>query len=140
MLTLYLINILNFNGSNSTALFHAFTVVAYSSPLLGTYGLPRLSLGSRRILLSLKCRLPFELSALVGPMQSTNPNSINYTYEFCMENVLCPGRVKAMLQDFGQLNIEIFNDGKSHFSATKFENSIPPGEYYYYHQILRECP
>uniref|UniRef100_A0A8R1HSH2 Oligopeptide transporter 1 n=1 Tax=Caenorhabditis japonica TaxID=281687 RepID=A0A8R1HSH2_CAEJA len=36
VLTLYLFNILGFNSSQSTVLFHAFTVVCYTSPLLGS--------------------------------------------------------------------------------------------------------
>lgn len=36
VLTLYFFNILNFSQSFSTVLFHAFTVICYSSPLLGS--------------------------------------------------------------------------------------------------------
>uniref|UniRef100_A0A1I8AQA8 Peptide transporter family 1 n=1 Tax=Steinernema glaseri TaxID=37863 RepID=A0A1I8AQA8_9BILA len=36
VLTLYLINILRFNNDNATVLYHAFTVVSYSSPLIGS--------------------------------------------------------------------------------------------------------
>jgi solute carrier family 15 oligopeptide transporter 1 len=36
VLTLYLINILKVSDNGATALFHGFTVLAYSSPLLGS--------------------------------------------------------------------------------------------------------
>uniref|UniRef100_A0A1I8ANF1 Oligopeptide transporter 1 n=1 Tax=Steinernema glaseri TaxID=37863 RepID=A0A1I8ANF1_9BILA len=36
VLTLYLINILQFSNDNATILYHAFTVFAFSSPLLGS--------------------------------------------------------------------------------------------------------
>uniref|UniRef100_A0AC35U4S8 Peptide transporter family 1 n=1 Tax=Rhabditophanes sp. KR3021 TaxID=114890 RepID=A0AC35U4S8_9BILA len=36
VLTLYLINVMSFNNSNATIFFHAFTVLAYTSPLLGS--------------------------------------------------------------------------------------------------------
>ncbi|KAK0400132.1 hypothetical protein QR680_003371 [Steinernema hermaphroditum] len=36
VLTLYLLNILQFNNDNATILYHAFTVVAYASSLLGS--------------------------------------------------------------------------------------------------------
>ncbi len=36
VLTLYLINILKFNKNKATVFFHSFTVLAYTSPLLGS--------------------------------------------------------------------------------------------------------
>ncbi|VDM48365.1 unnamed protein product [Toxocara canis] len=36
VLTLYVINILAFSSTNATILFHAFVVLSYTSPLLGS--------------------------------------------------------------------------------------------------------
>uniref|UniRef100_A0A0M3IR73 MFS domain-containing protein n=1 Tax=Ascaris lumbricoides TaxID=6252 RepID=A0A0M3IR73_ASCLU len=36
ILTLYVINILALNATNATILFHAFIVLCYTSPLLGS--------------------------------------------------------------------------------------------------------